>query len=188
MKFIQNILLISALFIMATACTNPDQNTTEVNGNANNGDTLNAASPSSVQAVDSALVAAVVKDYVSTEKFRRDYEIDSIGEVYTDERPILIGDLNGDGHQDAIAPFTVEGAGGGNHYEIYYAVLINDGGNLKIKEEFVRGGKLSDYIINFESIDAGTVKGWKKPGFHSDNKDSIAVSYKLSGQKLVPVK
>ncbi|PIF46252.1 hypothetical protein CLU96_3276 [Chryseobacterium sp. 52] len=131
--------------------------------------------------IDNAAVLAAFKKTKETGQFKKELDIDYEnglgGSIFDSERPILIGDLNGDHLDDAIMPFSIEGREGGNNWDAHYAIFINEGGELTYKYSFSRGGDLAETQINFKSIKDGIIKGMEVPGFHAEGGESTPVDY-----------
>lgn len=134
--------------------------------------------------IDTNTVLATFKKISESTKFLKELDAEDAS-VYDSERPIVIGDLNGDQLDDAIMPFTIEGRGRGNNWAAYYAVFINQNGKLKYKLSFARGGDLSERMIEFNSIENGVIKGAEVPGFKFPEGDSIGVNYTYNNGKLL---
>lgn len=60
---------------------------------------------------------------------------------YSEARTTHFIDINGDGEEDVIALFTMEGFGGGNNYSFYMVALINRHGKFKELDTIQVGGK-----------------------------------------------
>lgn len=60
---------------------------------------------------------------------------------HKDARTIMRGDLNGDGKEDVVALYTLEGFRGTNLYLQYIAIFIRDSGNLRRVTHQIVGGK-----------------------------------------------
>ncbi len=56
-------------------------------------------------------------------------------------RKIVFGDVNGDGKQDAVVQYTLEGAGGGNSWGQSLVVFLNKKGVYKASGDETVGGK-----------------------------------------------
>lgn len=131
--------------------------------------------------IDTAAVLNAFKKTIKTAPFMKELDFNSqdglSGSVFDSERPILIGDLNGDHLDDAIMPFSIEGRQGGNNWDAHYAIFINSGGRLTYRYSFSRGGDLAETQIDFKSIQDGVIKGMEVPGFHSEGGENIPVNY-----------
>ncbi|AZA83690.1 hypothetical protein C1637_14385 [Chryseobacterium lactis] len=138
--------------------------------------------------VDTTAVLLAFKKASETKKFGKDLSFDIkedlSGSIFDSERPILIGDLNGDQVDDAIMPFSIEGRDGGNNWDAHYAVFINKDGQLQYQYSFDRGGDLAETQTFFKSIKDGVVKGLEEPGFHFPEGESKPVSYVYKNNKL----
>lgn len=140
--------------------------------------------------VDTTAVLTAFKKITKTDLFIKELGIESNdqdglgGSVFDSERPILIGDLNGDHLDDAIMPFSIEGRGGGNNWDAHYAIFINNGGVLQYKYSFDRGGDLAETQTDFKSIKNGVIKGMEVPGFHFPEGKSTPVEYMYRSTEL----
>lgn len=134
--------------------------------------------------VDTTAVLKAFKKNIKTDQFIKELGMDSYASVFDSERPILIGDLNGDHLDDAIMPFSIEGRGGGNNWDANYAIFINNAGTLEYQYSFARGGDLAERQINFNSIKDGVIQGMEVPGFHSDLGESNPVEYIYRSKEL----
>ncbi|MBB6501162.1 hypothetical protein [Pedobacter cryoconitis] len=134
-----------------------------------------------ISVIDTNAVLAVFKRTAKTERFIKELGVKGNGgpdaSVFDSERPILIGDLNGDHLEDALMPFSIEGRGGGNNWDAHYAVFINKGGKLEYQYSFSRGGDLGETQVDFINIKDGIIHGMEVPGIHSSEVDSTSVNY-----------
>jgi len=134
-----------------------------------------------ISVIDSNAVLTAFKRTAKTERFIKELGVKGNGgpdaSVFDSERPILIGDLNGDHLEDALMPFSIEGRGGGNNWDAHYAVFINKGGKLEYQYSFSRGGDLGETQIDFINIKDGIIHGMEVPGIHSSEVDSTSVNY-----------
>ncbi|MDV7695521.1 hypothetical protein N6B72_01190 [Chryseobacterium soli] len=133
-----------------------------------------------IPVIDTIAVLNAFKKTVTTDQFIKELGIEADGlggSIFDSERPILIGDLNGDHQDDAIMPFSIEGRQGGNNWDAHYAIFINNNGVLEYKYSFDRGGDLAERQINFKSIKNGIIKGMEVPGFHSEEGNNTPVEY-----------
>jgi hypothetical protein len=131
--------------------------------------------------IDTNSVLSAFKITLENKQFMKELDFDSqdklTGSIFDSERPILIGDLNGDKLNDGIMPFSIEGREGGNNWEAYYAIFINVGGKLEYKYSFSRGGDLSEKQIDFKRIKDGFIQGMEVPGNKFPDGDSTSVKY-----------
>ena len=155
-------------------------------GIVKNSDTLAANTKKPV--IDTTAVLIAFKKASKTEPFTKELDFndknDFNGSIFDSERPIIIGDLNGDHLDDAIMPFSIEGRGGGNNWDAHYAIFINNGGTLTYQYSFDRGGDLAETQINFTSIKDGIIKGMEVPGFHADQGKSSPIEYIYRDKEL----
>ncbi|MGU3375016.1 hypothetical protein [Chryseobacterium sp. M5A1_1a] len=144
-----------------------------------------------VTVIDADIVLDAFHKTIKTDLFRKEldfnYQNKLDGSIFDLERPILIGDLNEDHLDDALMPFSIEGREGGNNWDSYYAIFINNGGVLEYQYSFSRGGDLSETIINFTSIKNGFIKGMEVPGNNSSKEDSTSVDYMYRNTDLSEV-
>ena len=142
-------------------------------------------------AVDTTAVLLAFKKASKTDRFGKElgfsYNDDLYGSIFDSERPILIGDLNGDHLEDAIMPFTIEGRDGGNNWDAHYAIFINKAGTLQYQYSFNRGGDLAETQTFFKSIKNGVVHGMLEPGFHFSDGESSPVSFIFKNNRLTEV-
>ncbi|SMC35239.1 hypothetical protein [Chryseobacterium sp. YR221] len=144
-----------------------------------------------IPVIDTTAVLMAFKKASQTEQFGKDLYFnlkdELSGSIFDSERPILIGDLNGDHLEDAIMPFSIEGRDGGNNWDAHYAVFINKDGQLKYQYSFDRGADLAETQTFFKSIEDGVVEGMIEPGFHVQEGESIPVNYIYKNNRLVEV-
>lgn len=113
-------------------------------------------------AADTTQVLAAFKELVKTDRFLKEMSLqkgETEGEITTDERPVLIGDLNGDGLNDALMPFQLIGRDGGNNWTAHTAVFINNGKNLEYKFTYDRGGDMAETALDFTALKDGVITG-----------------------------
>lgn len=79
----------------------------------------------------------------------------------------IIGDINDDALMDLILPFEVQY--GAKYKEWYYAICLNNGESIEVREYFFRGSSDSEYIINFLAIGSnGIVTGKHSINTHNN--------------------
>ncbi|WP_131401708.1 hypothetical protein [Chryseobacterium sp. JM1] len=144
-----------------------------------------------IPVIDTTAVLTAFNEAKRSKLFSKELDFNGInkidGSIFDLERPILIGDLNDDHLDDAMMPFSIEGREGGNNWDTYYAVFINNRGVLDYKYSFSRGGKFSETLINFTSIKDGFIKGMEVPGNNSSKEDSTPVDYMYRNTDLSEV-
>ena len=76
-------------------------------------------------------------------------------EEYEEARKFARGDVNGDGKEDAVVLYTLEGFHGSNLYSQYLAVFVSRGGSLRYVTHRAVGGK------DHRSLELDAVSGGK---------------------------
>lgn len=85
-------------------------------------------------------------------------EIVTGGEELKAARLTAYGDIDGDGDEDAVVQFVIEGAGGGNNTGTSLAVFINNNGKFHgVTDEAVGGNHWRDFQLN--SVQQGEIAG-----------------------------
>jgi hypothetical protein len=85
-------------------------------------------------------------------------EAKSSGAVeYKEARKVIFGDVDGDGDNDAVVQYTLEGFGGGNSFGQMLAVFTNQKGVYKFAAEEVVGGKNAECTSQLKSITKGKI-------------------------------
>nr|WP_315028698.1 hypothetical protein [uncultured Chryseobacterium sp.] len=154
-------------------------------------DSDSLAKMTKVKVIDTTAVLLAFKNATKTEQFGKDLDFnikdELSGSVFDSERPILIGDLNGDRLDDAIMPFSIEGRDGGNNWDAHYAIFINKDGHLTYQYSFNRGADLAETQTFFKRIKDGVVHGVVEPGFHFQEGEITPVSFKYKNNRLSEV-
>lgn len=132
---------------------------------------------------------AIVKAF-NTSKNNKDF-IRSLG--YFDEPQleftdtiikILRGDLDGDGSEDALVLFSIEGGDLGNHWQTHYAAFLNHDNQWKFISQLSAGNDFSPRYVNVEKIKNGKITGYLE-----DNKEvglsKIPVEYILKNGEII---
>ncbi|MGU3375018.1 hypothetical protein [Chryseobacterium sp. M5A1_1a] len=118
--------------------------------------------------VDTTAVLVAFKEIVETDQFieelHKTFHVDFHTSVYALERPILIGDFNGDHQDDAVMPFSIESRRGINDWYPNYAIFITINGKLEYQYSFARGGNREKKQTYFKSIKDGVIKATIVPG------------------------
>jgi len=76
---------------------------------------------------------------------------------YREARKVIFGDVDGDGDQDAVAQYTIEGMGGGNSFAQMLAIFTNQQGVYRFTTEEVVGGKFAYRTSNLTNIENGKI-------------------------------
>ena len=176
------------LLLAAVACNNTQQ-ASEQTGDSSATAPLNTVpgqAPPTTAVIDTPAVVAAFGLLKNDSLFldKLDLLSESTYDIYDEERPVLIGDINNDRLPDAVMPFTIEGLRGSNDYTVYYAVMLNRGGRLQCDTVLYRGNKMSENMLSFTAISNGAIEGWELPGFHHPDADSIYVQYQFRNGKL----
>lgn len=199
------LILFGLSFSGCNVSINPPQTANTNSGNATNsaevsktsGDSTiaNKLSENKTETSNSAPSSAATPDKTEGQKVIDKYIAGvakvSDGEEYKDARKVLYGDIDGDGDEDAVAQFTVEGMGGGNNYSFELAVFKNDGGKLTAVTDEVVGGKLNRNV-ELKRIEKGVIYLDTKEYAEDDGACCPSIegktSYVLQGKKLVEKK
>jgi hypothetical protein len=74
-----------------------------------------------------------------------------------EKRKVLFGDVDGDGDEDAVAQYMIEGMGGGNSFAQMLAIFTNQKGVYRFTTEEVVGGKYAYRTSKLISIENGKI-------------------------------
>lgn len=170
-------------------------NSAEVSKSSGDSTIANKLSENKSETSDPAPISSATPDKTEGQKVIDKYIAGvakvSDGEEYKEARKVLYGDTDGDGDEDAVAQFTVEGMGGGNNYIFYLAVFKNDGGKLTAVTDEAAGGKLSRGI-ELTKIEKGVIYLDTKEYDEDDGSCCPSIegktTYVLQGKKLVEKK
>lgn len=78
---------------------------------------------------------------------------------WNDITKIIPGDLDNDGTADALVFFSVEGRGGGNNFDLHYAVFLNKNNQWLYQNKFDANAGSPDLFYGFKKIENGIIKG-----------------------------
>jgi hypothetical protein len=76
---------------------------------------------------------------------------------YGEARKVIFGDVDGDGDDDAVAQYTIEGMGGGNSFAQILAIFTNQKGVYRFATEEVVGGKFAYRTSKLTNIENGKI-------------------------------
>ena len=79
------------------------------------------------------------------------------GVEYREARKVLFGDVDGDGDEDAVAQYTIEGMGGGNGFAQMLAIFTNQKGVYSFATEEVVGGKFAYRTSKLTGVENGKI-------------------------------
>jgi hypothetical protein len=79
------------------------------------------------------------------------------GAEYRESRILRFADVDGDGDEDAVAQYTVEGMGGGNSFVQMLAIFTNQKGVYRFTAEEVVGGKFANRTSKLTNIENGKI-------------------------------
>jgi len=170
-------------------------NSTEVSKTSGDSAIANKLSENKTETSNSAPQTSATPDKIEGQKVIDKY-IAGVAKVsdaseYKEARKILYGDIDGDGDEDAIVQFTIEGMGGGNNYGFSLAAFKNDDGKLTAITDEVVGGKMNREV-ELKRIEKGVIYLDTKEYAENDGAccPSIAgkTSFVLEGKKLVEKK
>jgi len=170
-------------------------NSAEVSKSSGESTIANKLSENKTENTNSAPISAATPDKTEGQKIIDKYIAGvakvSDGEEYKEARKVLYGDIDGDGDEDAVAQFTVEGMGGGNNYSFELAVFKNDGGKLTAITDEVVGGKLNRNV-ELKRIEKGVIYLDTKEYAEDDGACCPSIegktSYIVQGKKLIEKK
>jgi hypothetical protein len=79
------------------------------------------------------------------------------GAEYREARKVVFGDVDGDGDDDAVAQYTIEGMGGGNGFAQMLAIFTNQKGVYRFATEEVVGGKFAYRTSKLKPVENGKI-------------------------------
>lgn len=170
-------------------------NSTEVSKTSGDSAIANKLSENKNEVSNSAPQTSATPDKIEGQKVIDKY-IAGVAKVsdaseYKEARKILYGDIDGDGDDDAIVQFTIEGMGGGNNYGFSLAAFKNDDGKLTAITDEVVGGKMNREV-ELKRIEKGVIYLDTKEYAENDGACCPSIegktSFVLEGKKLVEKK
>jgi hypothetical protein len=76
---------------------------------------------------------------------------------YREARKVIFGDVDGDGDDDAVAQYTIEGMGGGNSFAQMLAIFTNQKGVYRFATQEVVGGKFAYRTSKLTNVENGKI-------------------------------
>lgn len=152
-------------------------------------DETNSAKQASVSSQMSDQDSAILLAFEATKSrraFLKDMTLDNEEQFtwHKESTGVLRGDLNGDGTSDALVRFSIEGRGGGNNFDIHYAIFLNVNHQWKYQGQIGGRGDRADRILKIYSIRAGVIVGKWEAKRDPSLKD-IEVEYLLRDGQVI---
>jgi hypothetical protein len=91
--------------------------------------------PASIAQTPTAQADVVITDFIARQEQKEG------AEEYEEAREVARGDVNGDGREDAVVLYTLEGFERSNLYLQYLAIFVSRGGGLRYVTHRIVGGK-----------------------------------------------
>lgn len=135
---------------------------------------------------DSIAVETVFEALKQDENFQQslamEYEDQFNGEGHPHR--LIFGDINGDGLTDALLRFTVEGRGGGNNWDLHYAVFLNRENQWKYSTQLDASIFAEDRFLEILKIENAVAKGnWV--GKSDESLTPYAAEYILKDDQII---
>lgn len=166
MKNLKNLIPIAALFLYVISC---GQNLSETE----------IQSQKTTNGPESEF-----QKLIQTDQFRKNLAIekdDEHAQIISGYSKTVYGDLDNDGIEDALIPFSVESRYGGNNADYHYAVYLNKKGKWIYKSELPLGGNTMDYTIEIKNIKKGVVNAV------AEGQQSFQIKYRYKDNGLITV-
>lgn len=96
---------------------------------------------------------------------------------------IIYGDLDKDGSEDALFPFTIEGRGGGNSWDFHYVVFLQKNKQWQYLSQFDAQAGDPDLLFAFREIKDCLIQGAIVD--NQEERQDIPVTFILKGNELV---
>lgn len=113
-------------------------------------------------------------------------EIEDPVRVELSNWPVIIGDINHDRTKDVLLPYIALGPTRQDSFYVFYLVMLNNGEDLIPVEHFFSGGRESELMTQFRSVnDSGVIIGKQIPGVINKYPDEFDISYRFDGKELV---
>jgi hypothetical protein len=129
--------------------------------NNNSAQNADATETSEIVENDSAAIMQTFEKLKTDKKFLKDVGLEN-EKTYSwndDMVKIISGDLDNDGTADALVGFTVEGRGGGNNYDMHYAILLQKNNQYQYQNQFDANAGSPELFYGLKKIENGIIKG-----------------------------
>ncbi len=135
---------------------------------------------------DSIAIMKALENAKSDKKFITDLGLEEEKEFHFNEYiiQILQGDLDGNGSDDALVFFSIEGRGGGNNWDAHYAAFLNQNNKWKYVSQIDAGGMHREYVLFLEHIDNGKLVG-KFVGNMDESLPEIPAEYLFKNGEII---
>ena len=122
----------------------------------------------------------------SDKKFIADLGLEDEKQFHFNEYLIKIfrGDLDGNGSEDAMLFFSIEGRGGGNNWDAHYAAFLNQNNHWKYITQIEAGGDFRERILFLKSISNGKIQG-NLVGNKDESLPEIPVEYSYKNGEFI---
>ncbi|MGX9985462.1 hypothetical protein [Soonwooa purpurea] len=138
-----------------------------------------------VVANDSVAISQAFEQLKSDKTFLKDLGLETEKHfAWNNLHQLFRGDLDGEGIEDALLAFSIEGRGGGNNFDAHYAAFLNK------NKEWKYGGQLDasifaeDRFFEIDKIENGNIKGnWV--GNKNESLAPYAAAYLLKNGEFI---
>ena len=144
--------------------------------------------PINISHNDSIAIMEAFQSAKSDKKFIADLGLEEEKQFHFNNDLIKIfrGDLDGNGSEDALLFFSIEGRAGGNNWDAHYAAFLNQDHKWKYASQIDAGGNFGERIIFVEYIKNGEIWGnWE--GNKDESLPEIPVAFVLKNEKLINI-
>ena len=135
---------------------------------------------------DSIAIMHAFETIKSDKKFIKSLGWDGEDQFYWNDDLIKIfrGDLDGDGSEDALVFFTIEGGDLGNNWYAHYAAFLKKDNKWNYIDQIKAGGNWNDRFILVHQIKNGKISG-NSVGNKDESLPEIPVEYILKSGKIL---
>lgn len=136
-------------------------------------------------ATDSIAIMQAFEKLKADKKFLKDLALENekIFSWNDNMVKIISGDLDNDGTSDALVSFSVEGRGGGNNYDMHYAVFLNKNNQYQYQNQFDANAGSPELFYWFKAIENGIIKGAIMS--NSNDKYGVPVEFIYKNRSLI---